>query len=51
MNAFENRGKLEEDEKILLRKALLEYCKLDTLAIVKVLSKLREEVGIDTKPL
>lgn len=26
----------------MIRKALLEYCKLDTLAMVKVLEKLRE---------
>ena len=31
---------LEETEKI--RKALLEYCKLDTLAMVRILEKLKE---------
>jgi len=33
-----------EKEKEKYRKALLEYCKLDTLAMVKVLKKLRESV-------
>ena len=31
-----------KDEQDLIRKALLAYCKLDTLAMVKVLEKLRE---------
>lgn len=42
MNAFANLGQLQEGEKEKMRKALLEYCKLDTLAMVKVLEKLRE---------
>ncbi|BAF71692.1 DUF2779 domain-containing protein [Sulfurovum sp. NBC37-1] len=45
MNAFANLGKLEEGEKEKMRNALLEYCKLDTLAMVKVLEKLREVTG------
>lgn len=42
MNAFANMPKLDVEEKQKMRKALLEYCKLDTLAMVKVLEKLRE---------
>lgn len=42
MNAFVSMSKLEEGEKMKLRTALLEYCKLDTLAMVKVLEKLKE---------
>ncbi len=34
----------DEEERKNLRKALLEYCKLDTLAMVKVLEKLKESV-------
>ncbi len=42
MNAFANMSKLEDNAKEKLRNALLEYCKLDTLAMVKVLKKLKE---------
>jgi len=42
MNAFARLSTLNEDEKQKLRASLLEYCKLDTLAMVKVLGKLRE---------
>ncbi len=42
MNAFANLDQLQEGEKQKMRKALLEYCKLDTLAMVKILEKLRE---------
>lgn len=42
MNAFAGMSNLEYSEKIKLRKALLEYCKLDTLAMVSVLGKLKE---------
>lgn len=42
MNAFANMSKLEEEEKHKMRDALLEYCKLDTLAMVKILGKLKE---------
>ena len=42
MNAFASMSKLEEGEKMKLSSSLLEYCKLDTLAMVKVLEKLRE---------
>jgi hypothetical protein len=44
MNAFANLSKLSEEEKQKLRKSLLEYCKLDTLAMVKILERLREIV-------
>ncbi len=41
MNAFANLSKLDDTEKEKMRNALLEYCKLDTLAMVRVLEKLR----------
>jgi hypothetical protein len=41
MNAFARIASLEEDEKQKLRNSLLEYCKLDTLAMVKILEKLK----------
>ena len=41
MNAFVRLAFLEEDEKQKLRNSLLEYCKLDTLAMVKILERLR----------
>ncbi|AXH15179.1 phosphomethylpyrimidine kinase [Malaciobacter mytili LMG 24559] len=44
MNAFENLSKLDDEEKQKIRTSLLEYCKLDTLAMVKVLEKLRNIV-------
>jgi len=45
MNAFANMSKLEDSEKEKLRYALLEYCKLDTLAMVRVFNKLREVIN------
>jgi len=45
MSAFANMLKLEDDEKRKMRKALLAYCKLDTLAMVRVLEKLRENIN------
>ncbi|MAC82769.1 MAG: phosphomethylpyrimidine kinase [Arcobacter sp.] len=42
MNAFANMSKIEEDEKQKMRTSLLEYCKLDTLAMVKILERLKE---------
>ena len=42
MNAFANLGKLDEISKNKMRVSLLEYCKLDTLAMVKILEKLKE---------
>jgi hypothetical protein len=40
MNAFVNMSKMEEGEKLRMRNSLIEYCKLDTLAMVKILEKL-----------
>lgn len=42
MTAYANLSKLDEMEKEKMRNALLVYCKLDTLAMVRVLGKLRE---------
>ncbi|WP_082950979.1 DUF2779 domain-containing protein [Aliarcobacter skirrowii] len=42
MNAFARLSSLDEKEKQKLRNSLLEYCKLDTLAMVKILEKLRK---------
>lgn len=42
MQAFANLSKLDATEKEKMRNALLAYCKLDTLAMVRVLEKLRE---------
>jgi hypothetical protein len=44
MNAFANMGKLSAKEKQKMRTSLLEYCKLDTLAMVEILKRLRQEV-------
>lgn len=45
MQTFARLSKMDDDEKQEYRKALLEYCKLDTLAMVKVLEKLKECVN------
>ncbi|WP_373071164.1 DUF2779 domain-containing protein [Sulfurimonas sp.] len=42
MNAFAKLSKLDHEDKQKMRTSLLEYCKLDTLAMVKILRKLRE---------
>jgi hypothetical protein len=42
MNAFANLSKLNEVSKEKLRNSLLEYCKLDTLAMVKILEVLKK---------
>lgn len=42
MNAYAALASLPPEERTNVRSALLEYCKLDTLAMVKVLEKLRE---------
>lgn len=42
MNAFARLGSLDKKEKQKMRNSLLEYCKLDTLAMVKILEKLKE---------
>ena len=41
MNAYANMSNLSNEEKITYRKALLEYCKLDTLAMVKILKVIK----------
>ena len=42
MNAFAQIDGINEVEKTEMRNALLKYCELDTLAMVKVLNKLKE---------
>ncbi|UTJ05710.1 DUF2779 domain-containing protein [Arcobacter roscoffensis] len=42
MNAFANLGKPDDKEKEKMRTSLLEYCKLDTLAMVEILRKLKD---------
>ena len=42
MSAFANLEKLDNKERVKMREALLAYCKLDTLAMVRVLEKLRK---------
>ena len=42
MSAFATLSKLDIDEKQKKREALLEYCKLDTLAMVKILEELKK---------
>ena len=45
MEAFANLSKIEDVKlKQRYRDSLLEYCKLDTLAMVKILNKLKESV-------
>ncbi len=44
MNAFAKLSSLDENEKQKLRNSLLEYCKLDTLAMVKILERLRGDL-------
>jgi hypothetical protein len=44
MSAFSLLPELSEEEREEMREALLEYCKLDTLAMVWVLGGLRREV-------
>lgn len=43
MNAYAKLATMEE-EQVRMRRALLEYCKLDTLAMVRVHQKLREVI-------
>ena len=42
MSAFANMSKLDSVKKDKMRQSLLAYCKLDTLAMVRVLEKLRK---------
>ena len=45
MEAFANLSKIDDEAlKQRYRDSLLEYCKLDTLAMVKILNKLKESV-------
>ena len=45
MNAFSNLVNYSEEERLTIRKNLLEYCKLDTFAMVKIWQKLNEKCG------
>ena len=45
MNAYANLSKEDEVSKVKIRKGLLKYCELDTLAMVKILNKLKEING------
>ena len=40
MSAFPKLSNMDVEEKLEMRTALLEYCKLDTLAMVEILKKL-----------
>jgi len=44
MSAFATLSSLDTDEKQKMRSSLLEYCKLDTLAMVKILEELKRVV-------
>ncbi len=44
VSIFATLSKLDIDEKQKMQKALLEYCKLDTLAMVKILGELKKVV-------
>lgn len=44
MQTFANLPKMDKETREAYRNALLEYCKLDTLAMVKVLEKLKESI-------
>jgi len=44
MQAYENMTRMSANDREAYKKALLAYCKLDTLAMIKVLEKLREIV-------
>ena len=46
MQTYAKLSTMEDKQEVQrLRKALLEYCKLDTLAMVKVLEKLKKSIG------
>ncbi len=42
MNAFSQMSAMDEAEKTAMREALLKYCELDTLAMVRVLGMLMD---------
>ena len=44
MNAFATLHEKPPEETEQIREALLAYCKLDTLAMVKILERLRETI-------
>ena len=46
MNAYATMTELPEEERIKIRKSLLDYCKLDTFAMVKIWEKLNELIAI-----
>ena len=43
MNSFKNLKNVTKEEQERIRKDLLKYCELDTLAMVKIYEKLVEE--------
>lgn len=45
MQSFEAMQNMNKNDKKLYRQALLEYCKLDTLAMVKILKHLEEVIS------
>ena len=45
MQSFAKLSTMDESTRSVYRKALLDYCKLDTLAMVKILEKLRKSVN------
>lgn len=49
MNSFANMGNLSLDEQNVLRNNLLEYCKLDTYAMVKIYDRLKEVTKLKNK--
>ena len=48
MNAFSSLGNYDKETKDNIRNNLLEYCKLDTYAMVKIWQKLNEKCGKNT---
>ncbi|MFH0787193.1 MAG: hypothetical protein V2B13_06210 [Pseudomonadota bacterium] len=51
MNAYQNLMEVSDSaEAAKLRQALLDYCRLDTLAMVKILEKLKERCLINSIP-
>ena len=45
MNAFNTLVEYNDEQRKIIRKNLLEYCKLDTFAMVKIWQKLNEICG------
>ena len=43
MNTYATLMELPEEERLVIRQSLLEYCKLDTLAMVKIWEKLNNK--------